>query len=141
MKEKVFHGRDEHGFVIGSPQARQFQKMLEAHEREDCEGDDGKSATARADRRRSKLLRRLEKPDWWDDLDGPIDMAMRNRRFWARHYAKRAAAKLGVDVPEWVKRAKRRVSKYAAVGPALTVGRVMSRRLTAVDQDGESPNR
>lgn len=101
MTARIPHGRNEHGFVIGSPQAAQFERMLEAQVRPGCEGKDLRSATDRAAKRKATLLARLVKPAWWDDLSEDPKTAG-NRRFWARSMARKAARVLGVPVPEWV---------------------------------------
>jgi hypothetical protein len=115
MKPKVLHGRNEHGFVIGSQQAEQFQRMLNARGRAADDSSDAEKAASL----REKLLRRLETPAWWYERKCPDDMPTRNRRSWARLQARAAASKLGVPVPEWV---LRRVRKYYVPEAELVVG-------------------
>jgi hypothetical protein len=103
MRSKVLSGRNEHGFVLGSPQAEQFQRMLDASRKGTPAAKrprQPKRTHERTAKRRNRLQRQLARPDWWDD-DMPQTQA-RNRRYIARQKAKRAALMLGVDVPEWV---------------------------------------
>lgn len=114
------HGRNEDGFVIGSPQARQFERMLKGLlNPDDTRAEQAERTAARREERKVERLRRkLERPEWWYDADDTRRGI--NRRFWARRMAKSAAARLGVPVPEWARgrKLRRRVTR-TTYEPAL----------------------